>query len=1068
MAGPYDDLMTYAAPAASPFARYVAPDPQDAPGDEPSWIKALANKAIFAPLQWIGESLGKPQQALYGLLDGDVSALANLIPFSDTLGITGHNPGEGLINTPRRSGQEMLQKWGVIDNQDSWGNWAAGLGLDLVADPMAFLSFGKGALTAAGQAAEKGGTLERSLLGRVTAAGGPQGGLVGVHAPWYATLTGLADKTPWATLGTGGVGQYVGQKAQDLGEAALRWTVPGTDWSPLAAFNSTFRPYRGITGTPEYVSTAGKQLEADTLAMQAAGRGRQMPFALDQSNALNALQATGMAPEDAGYALWRAGLSQSTSGEALMTPGLSQAQEQVVRDFAAKAAASRPAAYDAEAAIYRGTGGALKDVTTPWQDYEHLQGAGYANRLRGPEMERSDLAKYFAYGPARLDELARDPGIAGIAATKQAGVPFNQAAVDAQIAGNAAQIAQVMSGDIQQRFGHLLGAAGQPVGPLAPEMLDLLQYADVNKALKPAGEIADYLAKRPAGALYKPDLAAARLAYAEGRAKLGAGNLTALQTLANEASPLQGALTAATDTRDVVKLTDALKEVGLADTAIPELQRRLTTLGKAGPLDELAADADLVKFLKKEVQGPKATPPGPLSKLASWFRYGVTVPFPANLTRNWADTLLQEGLSGSSASKNLGTAVDYFRKAVTDPAELAKAQKAFEAGFQHGLFDDQLRGLWGVDGLTKGGERALNLAPTQVAKGRLTSLAEQFGGIKDAALNTPGVVGKVTGPVREYLTAMEGAHGFQNNVTRLQQMMNLLDEGWSPSAAAEKVKVSQLDYNRLSQTMREQGRAVVPFANFSLQNLRRTGDLLQNNPGGLSGLLALANSGRGGGDYVPPYVSGGAAIPVGGAEDGKQRFLSSFGIPMEDEAVGAVAALLAGRPFEAARRVGSSVSPALKVPAEVATGTQIFSGRPLEDLKPSGTLAALLGDNPFSRGLSEVVQGTPGARVLSTSDRLLDSPNKGVLASLLNLGTGLRVTDVDQQQATEIAARDALKELLKSSRQFKSRESVYLDKSKVPDPSQLPPELQALLAQYQAIEKRSQAAAKAAKPQMVP
>jgi hypothetical protein len=106
------------------------------------------------------------------------------------------------------------------------------------------------------------------------------------------------------------------------------------------------------------------------------------------------------------------------------------------------------------------------------------------------------------------------------------------------------------------------------------------------------------------------------------------------------------------------------------------------------------------------------------------------------------------------------------------------------------------------------------------------------------------------------------------------------------------------------------------------------------------------------------------------------------------------------------------------------------------------------------------VQGTPGARVLSTSDRLLDSPQKGALATLLNLGTGVRITDVDQKMATDIAARDALRDLLKQSGSFKSRESVYLDKKKVPEAENLPPELQALLAQYQAMERKSQAAAK--------
>jgi hypothetical protein len=1028
--------------------------------EEPSWVKSLANSSIFAPIKFIGDSLGKPGQALYGVLDslqtgkiGDFgAALANLIPFSDTFGITSDEEGKGLIHTKDLSGQQMLKNWGVIDGSDSWGNWGAGLALDLLSDPMNFATFGAGALTKAGMAAKKAGTLERTMAGRISKG---QGGWAGLRSqPWYMDLISSTKGEPVAAIGTGSWGLGAANKMADLGDAALRWKVPGTEFSPVGKLASMFTPHAGFTGTPEFVAQAGGKLEDDLARFSSTATGFAMNDVRSQGDALNKLAALGMKEEDAARELWRAGTSFREVGEVLPSAGVTAAQQRVIDDFANRL---NPNFLDAAKSAADAYGVNVKDVNLPWRNYEPRRAAGYQSKLRGQQMERTDLDKFLPYGTVQLDDYARDAAFSGFANRKAPGVPYDPTAVAAQTASNAAQIAQDISGGIQNRFGNLLHA-GAPVGPVSPEMLELLKYADVNEALKPAGEIADYLAKLPPEAagrgMFAKDLATGRVNYGQNLAKQSATANAALRTLAAEAGDKTGMLTAASNAADVVPLTKALEDVGLGSGARAELQR---LAGR--PLDDLAVTPDLVKSLKKEVTGPVGKPESGLSKLTSMFRYGVTVPWPANLTRNWGDTLLQQGLAGQGVGKNLGAAESYFRRALTDPAQLTKAQTAFEEGFKHGLFDDQLRGLLGVEGLTKGGERALNVMPTQTPKTRLESLGEHFSPVKQA-LGTPGVKGKVTEPVKEYLKAMEGSHAFQNNVTRLQQMMNLIDEGWAPAAAAKKVKVTQLDYNRLSNFERDFARTAIPFYNFSRQNIRRTGQLLQDDPGRLGALFHLANSGRTDGDYVPPYVSAGAAVPIPGAQEGFQRFVSSFGLPIEDEAIGALAAFAGGEFREGFRRAASASNPTVKTAYEIGTGTQVFSGRPLEDLKPSGVLASLLGDNSVSRFLSQAVQATPASRVLSTADRIADAPNKGVLASLLNLGTGVRVTDTDVNLASEIAAREELRDLLKASGKFKKRESVYLDQRQVKNPEELPEELYALLQQYRAIEKRSQEAAR--------
>lgn len=62
---------------------------------------------VLESLQYVGETLDKPGAALRGLLAGRPDQLLNLLPFSDTLGIT--DPSQ------RVSGRDFLQEWGVLD-----------------------------------------------------------------------------------------------------------------------------------------------------------------------------------------------------------------------------------------------------------------------------------------------------------------------------------------------------------------------------------------------------------------------------------------------------------------------------------------------------------------------------------------------------------------------------------------------------------------------------------------------------------------------------------------------------------------------------------------------------------------------------------------------------------------------------------------------------------------------------------------------------------------------------------------------------------------------------------------
>jgi hypothetical protein len=90
--------------------------------------------ALLDALGWIGSSLDKPGAAVRGLLSGDASQIANLIPFSDTLGIT--DPEQ------RVSGRNLLQKMGLFGDDAGIGGDVAGFGAELLTDPLNFLGAG--------------------------------------------------------------------------------------------------------------------------------------------------------------------------------------------------------------------------------------------------------------------------------------------------------------------------------------------------------------------------------------------------------------------------------------------------------------------------------------------------------------------------------------------------------------------------------------------------------------------------------------------------------------------------------------------------------------------------------------------------------------------------------------------------------------------------------------------------------------------------------------------------------------------------------------------------------------
>lgn len=1394
-------------------------------------INNFATRGLMSGIQFISSTLSKPKNAIFGLASGDPRQLANLIPFSDTLGITNTgDPNKGLTAKPV-DGRELLRHYGLADQEDTYGNFASGLALDIALDPLAWIKGPAGALTKLGETAQKAGTLDRTIAGRMASG---QGGLFSIaNKPWYAEMLPGAAKAENAFVA--GVSPTLQQPFQKIAQvmdsgwnAATRATLPGTEFSPLAWLRSAFEPGAGnISGNPVVTDVFGQVNRPKYQELMKSGTDVVSGTNIlgKQADYLNAASHLGMDNTKASVLAHDIGSYMRETGESTLPAWLTAGEDPAHVALAAKYGKDWGNVIDTvvtnprQEAIKVGID--VGDTSKQgWKfDYAPRAQADSGNKLGMHAAARNEEFAKVPGGAAMVNKIMSDPLYAG--SKKITGMDF-----DAAINAGTAKWAPIIQDEATKRLAKVYPATAHDV----PEALVKLTTPEgaADLARKMVGHAADDgLDAATRGFFYRPDLANNLLDYPKNFAKKTATAHSAIETLSREAENFSKLVGNKPTTEGYMRLDEALKEIKLPGAA-DELASRIG-IPKA-QLEDHGVPESLVKALNKEVNPTPRGEKSAWSKMVDAFRYGVTVPWPGNFVRNWSSQVLDEGLSGTGVFKNLGSSVDILRGAMTDPAEFARMQPKLQKAIEYGVVGtDQVHALLGT-GFDKAGNAAINVKPPQQAtsilqslkdfaepmwsasKGRdvgvtpLSELAAQTS-MNPTAKAAAGYVGSVVDPVRRYMGTMETAHRFQNDATRLQQFSSLLESGWSPAAAAEKVKTIQRDFLEGSTPFVSQSlRNVVPFGNFcmppdheiltrdgwkvysdltvgeevmaydlsteelkwqpllavnvfdysgemlsikrsggmdfkftpehmwpvrvddmivkrpygiyryagyrafvkgsdirgyhsiptagnfvgtgesilsprhaailgwvvtdghhrwkgnycemvvyqhpkkslkvihellgtgerarkphpetgvvctpvalddvkeiskyfkskkdlvkvvsrlsreaaesmwqamfeaegttnfrngrqqfsqnaehnpdvldafqllclmteknmairsseakkhyhskidgrdittasgtsyyvktvkwmrfnakdsgksgrvvhkewysgkvwcpttncgtwivrhnghvvitgnSVQNLRTQADLLSSQTGRYSALMQLLNSGRSSGGFVPEYASSGTAIPLPGAEPGQQRFLGSLGLTQEDEMTSALTSLMSGRPTEAIRKFLSGSNPLIKVPYEMATGTQLFSGRRLDDLQP-GAVASLLtgGQSPdAARTLAAVASGTPAARLFSTIDRLSDIERRGALNLLANLATGIRTVDVDQQAASQIAARDTITKLLNQSDQYKLRENLVVDPAWKGREQEMPDQIRQLFAQYEWLQKQGKIAA---------
>lgn len=171
------------------------------PTPEPEGVLSKAKSVGLSGLSYAGNLLGTPGAVIKNTLAGKNPLTPILHPLS----------GEGRVE-----GRDLLRQNGLVGQKNTWGNWGAGLAVDIATDPLTYinpLGFATklGALTKAGKAAHAIGALDD--VTKVATAAGRKAGRLGA-----GQTVGRASARARTTLG----------ELLEFGDPALkaeRWTA---------------------------------------------------------------------------------------------------------------------------------------------------------------------------------------------------------------------------------------------------------------------------------------------------------------------------------------------------------------------------------------------------------------------------------------------------------------------------------------------------------------------------------------------------------------------------------------------------------------------------------------------------------------------------------------------------------------------------------------------------------------------------------------------------------------------------------------------------------------------------
>ena len=357
---------------------------------------------------------------------------------------------------------------------------------------------------------------------------------------------------------------------------------------------------------------------------------------------------------------------------------------------------------------------------------------------------------------------------------------------------------------------------------------------------------------------------------------------------------------------------------------------------------------------------------------------------------------------------------------VTSPKGIYRNLEFWKDVGQRGILEN-LRKSFSIRG-------AIDLTPyTDASKPFLQRQIDKLQAIWRGDVDTGRRIADTRMPAARY-----GEHlsGKVETINRLVPFLRLLEEGYSPMAAAERVGLEQVSYLSRHYTPLEKFLASwpIPFYKFNRGMVRFLADELGKHPAGpYAQLLRSYRLAQEDNPFVPDYLRDTLGFPVGRTADGGQLYLTGIGLMPEQ-----VLSMASTDPAELARNILSNTTPIIRGPIEYATGHSLWQldrGEPrsIRQVRPLlGTLLSnldhyltgerLTGGEPVKLGqfVETTVSNLPFTSELSLLKNVTDY-RKPVWARLLSPLSRVRVVYLPQTVMDNVM-RDRLEEFITSDR----------------------------------------------------
>jgi len=226
-------------------------------------------------------------------------------------------------------------------------------------------------------------------------------------------------------------------------------------------------------------------------------------------------------------------------------------------------------------------------------------------------------------------------------------------------------------------------------------------------------------------------------------------------------------------------------------------------------------------------------------------------------------------------------------------------------------------------------------------------------------------VAKQFGPEGKAFEAGRKVGGTIEDQAKLVGFITALAQGKTAKEAASQVRKAVFDYGRLTDFEKSVMRRLIPFYSFMRFNAESQVRSILTTPGRTAGQIDFVkNIGQTFGEPlteedlagIPPYALSGLGIKWGKDKEGKDRFITGFGLPVE-----AFMETFSGEGnimVDMFRDALNKLNPAVKAPLELSTGQNFFRGRAISDIYDAKDLKTIIDvmPKPVANELKELLE----------------------------------------------------------------------------------------------------------------